>query len=265
MGDEKVSNTDLLTFMKELKSDLNKRMDKLDDNAKKCYDDLTNLKTDVQLVTKNYDVVTGDINCLNKEVNIIKQRSLVCDVVITGIPDNLNENILNRVNIVLSKYDLQLKEPDYFQIYRLKNHTGYSPICIELRSKKVKDDIFSKQKSLGPVLLQMVDNTLAKSDIRKIYFKDKLTNKTRELFIKAREFKREFKYKYCWLNNSQYILLKESDASKVYRIEWFDDLQKLREKKCIHPEATPSTSKKKEPSEISASLSSSRDSIIRID
>lgn len=244
--------------MKELKCDLNQRMDKLDENSKKYYDDFLNLKTDVQSVTKKCEGVSSDVNYLNKEVNMMKQRSLVCDAVITGIPDNFNTNVLSSVNNVLSNYGLQLKETDYYQIYRLKNNTGYSPICIELRAKSLKDDIFSKQKSQGPVLLQMVDKSLDKGDQRKIYFKDKLTNKTRELFLKARKFKHEFKYKYCWLNRSQYILLKQSDSSNVHRIEWFDDIEKLRET-AVGLHAIPSTSNKMD------SASSSRISVINID
>lgn len=168
------------------------------------------------------------------QVEILKQKALNCDLVILGIPnlkagDNL-VNVVNRVFTVAGCNQIRA-ETDIKSIFLMKSGNSksiYTPICVQLNSATYKSAILSLQKKNGPVPVQKIDNTVLGSDTNKIVFKHRLTPFNSSLLKESHKFKNQFKYSYCWFQDT--VLLKQSETSKPLRICCMRDLEELAAK-----------------------------------
>lgn len=229
MGDKEQFNK-LMEAINSMDKKLCDRMDKIEEQNNTIISDIKNLKTNFKRLAESNQELKDELDKVNLEVNNLKQCFLSSDVVITGIPYNQGEVLQDIVKAVCIKYKVDLNTTDYKSIYRLRKRNStlpYSPICIELYSRTLKGALMSQQKTLGPVLLHMIDSTLDKKDKRKIYFKDRLTPFNNELLVEAKKFCAENQYKYVWFQNCD-ILVKKSETSKTIKIVIKSDLLNLK-------------------------------------
>lgn len=218
-----VTNNDLLSFMKDMKKEFNTRISKIEDQNNKFIGYIKKLRADVDETNKKYDNLNGEFQAVKKEFNLFKQKSLESHVIVTGLPDKPNENLLDVINIVLNRLATKVESSEVKQIYRLKNKTGFSPILVEFLSKTKKENIFNKQKAGGSVLLQMIDSTVPASDKKKIVFKHRLTVENLKLLKIAHEFKNTNNFKYAWFNGDC-VCLKKEDQGRPIKITCEADL-----------------------------------------
>lgn len=173
--------------------------------------------------------VQADIKTVNKEINSLKQKNLSKDIIATGVPEIKNEILLESVNNILIKHDITLKESDIKKIYRLKNKNcvSISPILIEFKNDSFKSMILQKQRKNGPVLLNEVDSNILHTDLRKVYFKDRLTKENLILLRECRIFGRTNGFKYVWVQDSGTILIKQNDNTRPIEISSLQELDQL--------------------------------------
>lgn len=145
--------------------------------------------------------VSKDLITVKNELNTLKQNNILNDVVITGIPEVRNENLLETVNNVLVDYKLEINATDIKNIYRLKNlKCGLnSPVLLQLKNEEIKLSIFEKQKKNGPVVLKTSEKILSINDIQKVYFKHRLTPENLSLLRSVRKFGRDNNYEFIWI------------------------------------------------------------------
>lgn len=220
---------EIMAAIRKMDENINARIDTLEKQNNSILAEFRMLKENVQTLTENQKKICDDLFDMSLEMNTLKQKSMNCDVIITGIPEIKNEKLFDIVNEVLHGYKLVLRSIDYNSIYRMKSKSNtikFSPICIELYSRSLKGAIIKQQKELGPVLLQMIDKSLPKSDLRKIFFKDRLIKYNMELLREARKFKEDNGYKFVWFQNSD-ILLKKNETSQCVKIRSSADLVRL--------------------------------------
>lgn len=219
----------IMDAIRKMDENINSRMDNLEKQNNAILTEFRLLQEDVNNLTKNQIKITEELYDMNLEMNTLKQNAFISDVIITGIPEIKDEKLFDVVNKVLQEYKLVLRNTDYNSIYRMKNKSStsqFSPICIELYSRTLKGAILKQQKVFGPVLLHLLDKTLPKTDLRKIFFKDRLIRYNIELLKEARKFKADNKYKFVWYQNSD-ILLKKNETSHTIRIRSSADLVRL--------------------------------------
>lgn len=87
-----------------------------------------------------------------------------------------------------------------------------APILIEFRNVFMKSKIIQSQKIKGPVFLSSIDKKVPIDDIydiymRKVYFKDRLTNQNLILLRKCRCFARQNSYQFVWTQDGENIFL----------------------------------------------------------
>lgn len=176
------------------------------------------------------DMFTKDLITVKTELNTIKQNNIVNDVVITGIPEVVNENLLATVNKVLVNYKLEVKSADIKNIYRLKNSKCgiYSPILLQLKNEDIKQSIFAHQKVNGPVLIKNDRKDISLNDFQCVFFKHRLTSDNLALLRSARKFGRENKYEFTWTTNDGKILMRRNANARAIKISCFTDLQELQ-------------------------------------
>lgn len=87
-----------------------------------------------------------------------------------------------------------------------------------------KQIILDKQKSAGPVLLQLVDSSLPSTDKRKLMFKDRLSEFNQGLLSDAHKVKDKFKF--IWAN-CEGVFLRENSESKIHKVQSIHDINQL--------------------------------------
>lgn len=228
MGNEQFDK--LMEAITSLDNKICIRMDKIEEQNNTIISDMKNLQVNFKNLSESHVQLKTVLDQVNLEINNLKQCVLSSDVIVTGIPYREGENTIDIVKLVFKQYKLELSSTDFKSIYRLRNRNStslYSPICIELYSRTLKGALMLNQKRLGPVLLHQLDSQLAKSDKRKIYFKDRLTPYNNHLLAEAKKFCTENHYKYVWFQNCD-ILIKKTDTSKPAKIVITSDLLKLK-------------------------------------
>lgn len=192
-------------------------------------DDFIEIKKDLYSEKEKIIEVQADIKTVNKEINSLKQKNLSSDIIVTGVPEINNEILLQSINNILIKHDITLKESDVKKMYRLKNKNcvSISPILIEFKNDSFKTMILQKQRKNGPVLLNEVDKNILHTDLRKVYFKDRLTKENLVLLRECRFFGRHHGFKYVWVQDSGTILIKKYDNSRPVEICSLQDLDQL--------------------------------------
>lgn len=225
---------DVIKSLANLKNFFGERLSKIEEQNAKILEDSIQIKKDLEQVSVKYNHLNEEVTVIKQELIYMKQREVLNDIIVTGLPDTSGENLLTTINIVLHQYSLKLESDEIQTIFRLTNNNTStnnrsSPILIQLKDKTIKNTIFDKQKSAGPILLQMVNTSLPSSDHRKIYFKDRMIKENQILMKQAREFAKSHNYKYVWFSKSQFILLKQSENSDIIRISGYHDIARLEQ------------------------------------
>lgn len=178
----------------------------------------------------NEQRVCDDIITVKKEINELKQNNICDDIVITGIPETMNENLLEAVNSLLMQYDIVVKSTDLKSIYRLKNmKCGVnSPILLILKNEYVKSLIMEKQKINGPILLPFIESACLMNPHQKVIFKHRLTIENLTLLRNVRRFCRENSYQFVWTTNDAKILIKKTSEDRPIKISSLKDLEILK-------------------------------------
>lgn len=173
--------------------------------------------------------VCDDIITVKKEINELKQNNICDDIVITGIPESNNENLLETVNSLLVQYDIVVKSTDLKSIYRLKNmKCGVnSPILLVLKDEHMKSLIMEKQKINGPILLPFIESASLMNP-QKVFFKHRLTTENLTLLRNVRRFCRENLYQFVWTTNDGKILIKKTTEDRPIKISSIKDLELLK-------------------------------------
>lgn len=191
----------------------------------KCDRDLI-LSTVTEVIKQHglYD----DVSVVQKDVNSLKQKNMTNDIIVTGIPEQENEILLQSINKILSKHEITLKDSEVKKIYRLRNKNTLlnSPILVELKNDSMKSIILQKQKLYGPVLLDELDESFVGPNLRKIYFKDRLTRENLILLRESRNYARMNGFKYVWVQDGT-ILMKYSENSRPIKISSRKDFENL--------------------------------------
>lgn len=183
---------------------------------------LTNTLTNIF----NEHGVSKDVDTVKIEVNILKQHNMCNDLIITGIAEVKNENLLAKVNDALVQYDIEVNATDLKNIYRLRNSKCgvNSPILLELKSYDKKNLIMEKQKLNGPIVLNNKEMSICWDDLQKVFFKHRLTQENLSLLRTARKFGRAHDYSYIWTTKDGKILMKKSSNMPSRKISSLRDL-----------------------------------------
>lgn len=224
--DSKVTNEDLMKYMKRMNKGLESKITNLENRFDGFTKESKIIKKEVEAISKNQNNLNNQFTNLKREVTVLQQKSFSNDVILTGVPDFEGEKLFETVQLIFSKLGLKIKQTDVKNLYRFKNRSGFSPILVELYRKEIKDFLFMEQKSKGPVSLQDIrPSSSAALDKKRIYLKDRLTPENLKLFKQAKEFKDKHNYKFLWMCKSEYLLIQKDKNDKPHQICCENDLK----------------------------------------
>lgn len=118
------SETLILKAITELKDTMNVRMNSLEEQNKEI---LKDIKEKLNDVTIKFEHVSHEVTELKQQINYLEQQSFRADLVLTGLSEKPNENLITEIISIVGKLHLKVRESDLHQIFRMKNKKKF--IC----------------------------------------------------------------------------------------------------------------------------------------
>lgn len=207
----------------ELKEEIARSHDDLMNKFKLSFDSLgteiTSLKEDyVQLKNENFEI-NKEIYQLKSQLDDFEQYSKNSNLVISGIPENVDENLFDILNVMANK--LQIHNSGIIDYHRISTRKASSikPIIVKFISKKQRNAFFAATK-----VKRLRANDLKENfDQMKIFVNEHLTNLNKSLFYEVRQFKAKNNYKFAWTKDGK-IYLRKSESDPIIRIKELKDL-----------------------------------------
>lgn len=160
----------------------------------------------------------GELTEIKRKLNKREQAELNNNLIIHGIPEKQNENLLEVINAVGSKLDIPLNATE-ITAYRLGRENTNDP---KQKSRPIKV-IFHDMKAKSSLLKSKKRTQLNSKDLgytinNKVYLNHDLTTANLELYKEAKLYRRDNDYKFIWITGGN-IFLRKDEQSKIILVE----------------------------------------------
>lgn len=168
----------------------------------------------LELVKKDEEIVDlkGTLNDVSADVDELKQRSRMKNIIINGIDQEKKEDVYKIVEDIGKQLDINNPMDDVQVAHRMGPSKTASIVVRLLNSKtRTKWVKAGKEKQLWK---------------KKIYVNEHLTPKNQELYKKTKEIAKTKNFKFVWVNDNR-ILVRKDEKSKVLIMKTQDDLRRM--------------------------------------
>jgi len=222
VADENKSSDEILRSiakdLKEVKTTVTKNGKTLDNLATR----INTIENQQKSMKEDIDFLYEDNFNTRNHVNDLEQYQKKSNIVISGIPEQENENLLDMFKNLAKELDVNLNEYDVIAIHRLPPRQKEIPqVIVRLLNHDKKAKLVSNAKNIKPTINLIMDGNPSP-----IYISDHLSKANANLFKKAKDLKKAGLIKYAWVKNCK-IYARESDESKVYHITSYEDLKQI--------------------------------------
>ncbi|XP_026820092.1 uncharacterized protein LOC113558764 [Rhopalosiphum maidis] len=172
-----------------------------------------------------HDKLKNDMLSLESKLFETNHKLIDNDIVIDGIPNTDNENILEIVINLTIFLDVPLNESTINDCYRIKsihdnNKTG--KIVVKFIRKIDKIKILNAVKDRKMFFAKDIGFT----ENNVIYIQENISADLNVLFKKIRDFKKSYNFRYSWTSNG-HVFLRQNSTSDVFRVSSESDLIKM--------------------------------------
>lgn len=222
-----------LKEIKEQLSNLNRRMEKLEEKVTAQSIILNNLEEIVKINKQ----MTEDIKSIKADNLQIKSRLLALEkegdrkqnserrnqIEIIGIPQNANEVIERIVADLAADAKITISKSDIAKAYRLRARPGkVAPIIIELKETELRDRMIKDLKKRKPKLRTI---NMEPSD-RNIYINESLTPKAKSILYNVKKAANEKKWFRVWTYAGAIYLKMEKEGTQI-KIKTIEEMETL--------------------------------------
>lgn len=158
---------------------------------------------------------------LKRSVNHLEALSRQNNIVITGITETPNENLIDIMKIIANKLEIDVREDSVVKVCRFKSQSSdKKPILVVFNTFMVKNQIISSFKEK-----YKKSNMIINTD-EHIYIGDHLGPALQHLLrlVKSKLIKTNL-YKHAWIQNGN-VLIRKSSTSKILKIKCEADVVK---------------------------------------
>ena len=199
------------------------------ENIKTTVDTLSSQLTMVKDEQENIKESVADLfeenRLLKMQVNELEQYSKKPNIVLNGIPTQVNENLYEIMKTLGEKMKVDIKEHDIVAIHRLPSKTEISPIIVRLANYDKKSMLISVSKKIRPNTDMLGMNA---AEPKPIYISEHLTKQTASLFKSAQALKKDGLVKFVWIKEGK-ILLRKQENSPIRKITDLKDVEQISE------------------------------------
>lgn len=173
---------DLAIMMRQMGTKLDSSVEtinkKIEDNHMELSSKITGLYSAVH---EEINCINNDLKTLKEEISNMKRRSILNDVIVTGIPYLQNENFLEIFGNICNSIGFSCSAAEVNNIYRLKSNTNNKPIIIKFVTNYARSGFmrsYFKYKSLSL-------NDIGLDSPNRIYINSCLTMENQKIFKDA--------------------------------------------------------------------------------
>lgn len=215
-----------------------KRHEQLNSELKKLSRKITEVEKRVEHVESSNDFMNEEVKELRNTVNSLQQAAYRDELIIRGVPDkeSSEEELLTVVQLIVRAVNC-VPEPTICVVKRLGKKTNDDrnnrPILLQLSHATEKEKLLTmkkKMKNLTCAQITLDGSTTLGSENQVIYFDERLTKTTSDLYRNARILRKQQKLKYVWIRNGQ-LYVRKRDNDPTIRVDSQEQLDKWTRKR----------------------------------
>lgn len=181
--------------------------------------DIIKQLTDQNISLRNEnDELKHCVNNIESQIDDMKQRKILNNILICGVPTVDNENLGEVVNKIGNAIGYKVEPDDIINIHRkalpANSNSGLPPpIVVQFANSAAKSEMMAANKSKKlDSLIFLAEHVHPK---RPIYLNEQLTRHKQFMFKEARQLKREGRIKYAWTRNGEIYVRKSEETPHV--------------------------------------------------
>ncbi|CAG4974280.1 unnamed protein product [Colias eurytheme] len=179
------------------------------------------------------------IKQLQLELNQRDQAGLLNDVEVSGIPEFDGESASHIAITLANKLGISLDERDIVYARRVGSKrrlttdaTNYDldvnnrvrPLCISFSRRSLRDDFLKNARVRRGTTT--TDLGLPNHDARRVHIHERLTQKNRVIFGKARSMGKALQWRYIWSREGR-VFARRTDSSIIHRLQTEEDIDRV--------------------------------------
>lgn len=227
--------------VKNNQNDLSNQINILQEQMESINSEHNELKFNFTSIKQIQDKHYSQISELQSEIENLKQNELANDVIISGLPMDININDTVSKLFTFLKCDTTLKDIREIKTLTRKNEYNMSnkndksnslyknmSLLVSFKNIEHKENFIKQKKNKKLIYLGELDLIKESEPDRLIYIRNNLTQFKRTLFNNCKQFKSKHKTKFVWLDGNK-ILMRQNDNTKIYAIHNEFDLKKFEQ------------------------------------
>lgn len=218
-SEEEITNNEIYKMLGEMK----KSMDYMSAKFDEIQEENKELKKCLKETEKENKNLKERVQNLEMIIDGAERDKIRRNIIINGIEkQDREENMVEIVRNVMRKINVDI-ESNIVKCHRKDTKKENSPIVVELKTEKTKEEILKAKKNLGRINAK---DCHLKGKNNEIFINEQLTKMMSTLFYSARELKKEKKIKYVWTRDGN-IYVRKTDTSQKIKIKTITDLKKI--------------------------------------
>lgn len=187
------------------------------------------IKSEMDILKKERNQQSIYIQSLEKKLNDLQHKSRTSSLEIRNVPFNDKETVTDLQELVcrIGKLsNVSINHSEIRDVYRTGSRQNSTrPIVAELTTVQKKHTLLSSVREYNKSKKQNVDKINTESigisgKPQPIYISEHLPMTSKKLFHSAREFAKEYNYKFCWcVNGNIFLRKKEGDKQTLVTSE----------------------------------------------
>lgn len=205
-------------------SDVTKQLREIDTRV-------NNVESRITGAESNNAEIRSEVDQLKQTINTLRQDKILSDIIIHGVPEcEQNESdLFALINSIMQemKYDKPYTITAAHRIGRSHEDDKQKErsIVVQFANKQEKYDVLTCKKKVKVTCNQIqLNSSPVGTEDQVIYFDERLTKTTAELYHAARLLRKKKLVKYAWIRFGA-LYIKKSDDTEAIRIH---DIQQLR-------------------------------------
>lgn len=198
--------------------------------------------------------ILAEIAKLNSKIDSMEQQSKSDCLQINNVPSKVNEvkNDLENIVINIGKVlTIPITADDIKSVHRIgrtkhQNASNFAnnprkststtaidetvqrpnPILLSFKNQELRDNMLQSYRSKRTILHSDIGQISGSHSDNKIYVNERLNSNRHQLFIQAKSFQKQHKFKFLWTKKGN-IFLRQTESSKIFRVFSNSDFERI--------------------------------------
>lgn len=194
-------------------SDMLTKINNLEENIDDANKHIRFVEEKVTQIGNIQNDIGNDVDWMYKKIQTTEKLQRSKTVVITGVEQTQEENLIDIVNIISDILKVKVTENDFDEIFRIKSADKKARIIVKFTRTLTKQKFIEGikiKKSLYAKELGIVNGET------QIYLNEYLSQKNHELWKEAKKLRSTNKVKFAWIRDGEVFVRKEEGGERIH-------------------------------------------------